>query len=75
MLDDERNHPIFLHCLHGKDRTGLMVAIFRMARQGWSFDKAYTEMKLCGFHSIQREKFQVGVVELRPQIQLFTDLD
>ncbi len=58
MLDDETNHPIFLHCLHGKDRTGLMVAIFRIARQGWTFDKAYTEMKLCGFHRFSVRSFK-----------------
>jgi tyrosine-protein phosphatase SIW14 len=35
--------PIFLHCYHGKDRTGAIVAIYRMRRHQKSFDEAYEE--------------------------------
>ncbi len=52
VLDDHARRPIYVHCLHGSDRTGLFIAIFRMARQGWSPELAYREMKACGFHFI-----------------------
>lgn len=45
------NHdaPVFLHCLHGRDRTGLMTALYRVSCHGWDADKAYAEMLECGF--------------------------
>ena len=38
------NGPILVHCLHGSDRTGTMIAIYRMAVQGWPKDEAIKEM-------------------------------
>ena len=35
--------PIFIHCYHGKDRTGAIVALYRMRRREKSYDEAYTE--------------------------------
>jgi protein tyrosine/serine phosphatase len=50
ILDNADNRPIFVHCLHGADRTGLLLAIFRITRQGWNVEDAYKEMKFCGYH-------------------------
>lgn len=46
--------PVLIHCQHGSDRTGLMVAMYRIVEQGWTKDKAINEMKNgpYGFHSI-----------------------
>jgi protein tyrosine/serine phosphatase len=46
--------PILVHCQHGADRTGTMIAIYRMAVQGWSKEDAIREMKEggYGYHSI-----------------------
>lgn len=49
VIHDADNGPIFLHCLHGRDRTGLMTAIYRVSCDGWQPDKAYAEMLECGF--------------------------
>jgi len=35
--------PIFLHCEHGKDRTGAIVVIYRMRRHELTFEQAYKE--------------------------------
>jgi protein tyrosine/serine phosphatase len=40
---DKARKPIFIHCYHGKDRTGTVVAIYRMARQQIPYDQAYEE--------------------------------
>lgn len=36
--------PVLVHCLHGSDRTGTMVAIYRIAYEGWSKEEATNEM-------------------------------
>lgn len=36
--------PVLVHCQHGADRTGLMVAIYRIVVQGWSKQAALDEM-------------------------------
>lgn len=43
--------PLYVHCMEGKDRTGLAVASYRMIVNGWSKDDAVWEMKGCGYHS------------------------
>lgn len=43
------NSPTFIHCVHGRDRTGAMVALYRMYEEGWSADEAYNEMLMRGF--------------------------
>lgn len=41
--------PVLVHCQHGSDRTGTMVAIYRVAYQGWSKARAVDEMISGGF--------------------------
>jgi protein tyrosine phosphatase (PTP) superfamily phosphohydrolase (DUF442 family) len=40
---------IFVHCRLGVDRTGLMIASYRMAEQGWTAARAHREMAAFGF--------------------------
>jgi protein tyrosine/serine phosphatase len=61
ILDDESKRPIYMHCLHGCDRTGMFAAIYRMARENWSADRAYAEMKASGFHRIRVHHFKWAV--------------
>ncbi len=49
LLQDPANFPIYLHCKHGKDRTGLVMALYRVEVQGWDAKKAYKEMYKLGF--------------------------
>ena len=52
-----REHPdkkIFVHCRLGDDRTGMAVAAYRMAEEGWSADEAMNEMKTFGFNRFHR---------------------
>jgi len=47
-----REHPkkkVFVHCRLGDDRTGMAVAAYRMANEGWSADEALKEMEEFGF--------------------------
>ncbi len=47
----DNNGPVFVHCQMGEDRTGTMVAVYRIARQGWDPNRAYQEMTAMGFKS------------------------
>jgi len=51
-LRSESNWPVYVHCLHGQDRTGLVIGEFRVLKQGWTTDQAYAEMLEYGFHPI-----------------------
>jgi len=42
------NYPIFVHCEHGSDRTGMVIATYRIKKEGWSIKKATEEMYLYG---------------------------
>ncbi|NMC68790.1 MAG: dual specificity protein phosphatase family protein [Myxococcales bacterium] len=46
---DPARRPGFVHCAHGADRTGMMVAIYRMVVQGWDAGEAIAEMTGGGF--------------------------
>ncbi|MFC1635289.1 dual specificity protein phosphatase family protein [Planctomycetota bacterium] len=49
IVSDSNSLPVFVHCQHGADRTGLMCAVYRIAVQGWSKDEAIMEMTEGGF--------------------------
>jgi protein tyrosine/serine phosphatase len=36
---------VFVHCAHGSDRTGCMIGIWRVKRDGYDYDTAYQEMR------------------------------
>ena len=41
--------PVLVHCQHGSDRTGTMIAVYRVILDGWSKDHAVREMTDGGF--------------------------
>ena len=41
--------PIYVHCRHGSDRTGMAVAFYRMQNEGMSPEDAINEAKAFGF--------------------------
>lgn len=49
VVRDPARQPVFVHCQHGADRTGMNVAIYRIVEQGWSKEDAITEMTSGGF--------------------------
>jgi len=52
LMADPANQPVYVHCRHGQDRTGIAVAAFRMKQQGWSLADAETEMQAFGFNDV-----------------------
>ena len=45
VVDDPVSQPVYVHCVGGKHRTGVMTAVYRMVNNGWSADQAFSEMK------------------------------
>jgi protein tyrosine/serine phosphatase len=52
VLKDPANQPVFVHCEYGADRTGMMVAAYRIVEQGWSPEEAVKELRPFGFHEV-----------------------
>jgi protein tyrosine/serine phosphatase len=40
----------YVHCEHGQDRTGLVVAAYRVLHDGWTTDAARAEALSYGYH-------------------------
>jgi len=51
-ITDPGNQPVFVHCEHGQDRTGLIIGLYRVFFEKWKPADAYTEMVDFGFHPL-----------------------
>jgi tyrosine-protein phosphatase SIW14 len=49
-------NPVLVHCWHGSDRTGCIIACYRMVKQGWSKQQAIDEM-LNGGYGFHQKRF------------------
>jgi protein tyrosine/serine phosphatase len=61
IVDDPANQPVYVHCVGGRHRTGVMTAVYRMTDDGWTADQAFAEMK----------KYQFGMDFLHPEFKKF----
>ena len=48
IINRPENQPVFVHCGHGRDRTGLIVAVYRITNDGLTGTQAKTEAKRFG---------------------------
>jgi tyrosine-protein phosphatase SIW14 len=65
VLNSTESAPVYLHCLGGRDRTGAVIACYRIAHDGWDNHKALAEATVHGL-----SVFDVGmrhyIVRFRP---------
>jgi len=66
IVRDPALRPVYVHCEHGVDRTGAMMAVYRMEDEGWSNADAYAEMESFGANFIWRD-LRKWVKAYRPQ--------
>ncbi|MGZ3711040.1 MAG: fused DSP-PTPase phosphatase/NAD kinase-like protein [Bdellovibrionota bacterium] len=52
ILADPANRPILVHCQHGEDRTGVVMALHRIFNENLAPKLAYEEMLTLGFHKM-----------------------
>ena len=48
IINATENQPVFVHCHHGKDRTGTIIACYRISHDGWSANQAKNEAQQYG---------------------------
>jgi len=53
LINAPESGRVFIHCRAGVDRTGLIVAIYRMTHDGWSSDRALAEAERLGMRRTQ----------------------
>jgi tyrosine-protein phosphatase SIW14 len=50
IINRPENQPVFVHCGHGRDRTGLIVAVYRITHDGLTGTQAKAEAKRFGMY-------------------------
>lgn len=63
LVSDPANEPVYVHCIGGRHRTGVMTAIYRMTVDGWNAAKALDEMK----------HYKFGPAFLHPEFREFVE--
>jgi tyrosine-protein phosphatase SIW14 len=61
IVNDPENQPVYVHCVGGRHRTGVMTAAYRMTCDGWTAQRAFSEMK----------RYKFGADALHPQFKAF----
>jgi tyrosine-protein phosphatase SIW14 len=53
IINNPENGVIFVHCKHGADRTGVIVACYRMSQENQTAEQAQTEAQKYGMSWVQ----------------------
>lgn len=68
LLRKKEEGPFLIHCQMGADRTGMIMALWRITEQGWSREDALAEARACGLliESFATYVAQVDLGKLKP---------
>lgn len=58
LIADSANRPVFVHCRHGKDRTGVMTALYRIRVEHWPAEDAIEEMRAYGASRLYKDLYR-----------------
>ena len=68
LLEDKEAGPVFVHCLRGADRTGTVIACYRVSHDQWESRKALQEARANGMSWIERA-MQSFILGYQPAVQ------
>ena len=69
IVNDPARQPVYVHCVGGRHRTGVMTAAYRMTEDGWTADQAFREMKQYNFGAdFLHSEFKQFVYGYRPEL-------
>jgi protein tyrosine/serine phosphatase len=69
VVNDPAREPVYVHCVGGRHRTGVMIAAYRMTHDGWSAAQAFKEMKQYKFGAdLLHAEFKQFVYAFHPVI-------
>jgi tyrosine-protein phosphatase SIW14 len=71
-LEIFRDHPkerVFVHCRFGDDRTGVFVATYRMAFEGWPAEQAMNEMYFFGFNGLWHPSMKAFIRDFAARLE------
>jgi protein tyrosine/serine phosphatase len=54
LIEDSENWPVFVHCERGRDRTGTVIACYRIRHDRWPNERALAEARDRGLSSVER---------------------
>ena len=60
-VNDPASQPVYVHCVGGRHRTGVMTAVYRMTQEHWTPRQAFEEMKT----------YKYGAEFLHPEFKQF----
>jgi len=58
LAGDSALRPAYFHCRHGRDRTGVMAALYRTRAQGWTRESALREMRALGASRFYKDLYR-----------------
>jgi tyrosine-protein phosphatase SIW14 len=71
IVNDPASQPVYVHCVGGRHRTGVMTAAYRMTHEGWSGQQAFKEMKQYNFGSdFLHPEFKQFVYGYHPDVRV-----
>jgi len=53
-MTDPRNWPVYVHCTHGRDRTGFLIGLYRERAQRWKYADVDRELTAYGHDRMWR---------------------
>ena len=69
IVADPARRPVLVHCSAGKERSGVLVAAYRMKVQGWSPERAMEEMTLFSYDPAESTGYQADLEEFVKSLQ------
>lgn len=65
-VTNKKNQPLFVHCKGGRDRTGTLIAFYRMQYDKYSATQAIEEMKKFTFNPVDYPIFTTQINSFKP---------